>query len=46
VFKAENEEMVKFIELNSALKLVRMNYLKGYECEADTMFVAVFQLIT
>ncbi len=44
VFKAENEEMAKFIESNSALKLIRMNYLKGYECEADTMFVAVFQL--
>ena len=45
VFKAENEEMVKFIESHSALKLVRTNYLKGYACDADTMFVAVFQLI-
>ena len=45
VFKKENEEMVSFIkEKNSSLQLVQMEYFKGYENAADTMFVAVFQL--
>ena len=45
VFKKENEEMISFIkEKNSSLQLVQMEYFKGYENAADTMFVAVFQL--
>ena len=45
VFKKENEEMVSFIkEKNPLLQLVQMEYFKGYENAADTMFVAVFQL--
>ena len=43
VFKKENEEMVSFIKAkNSQLQLIQMEYLKGYENAADTMFVAVF----
>ena len=45
VFKKENEEMVSFIkEKNPLLQLMQMEYFKGYENAADTMFVAVFQL--
>ncbi len=44
VFKKENEEMVEFINKKFHLQLMQMEYLKGYENTADTMFVAVFQL--
>ncbi|MBP6431580.1 MAG: Fmu (Sun) domain-containing protein [Ferruginibacter sp.] len=43
VFKAENEEQVKFIEKKCKLKLIQMNVLKGYDKQADSMFVAVFK---
>jgi len=42
-FKKENEENVSFIEQNLPLKLVKMSYLKGYEIQADTLFVALFK---
>jgi 16S rRNA (cytosine967-C5)-methyltransferase len=51
VFKKENEDVVKYIKENLSdrqeglyLHLVHMEYLKGYESAADTMFVGVFQL--
>ncbi len=44
VFTKENEEMVKFITSNSALQLLSMQYLKGYDKKADTLFAALFQL--
>ncbi|MFT3910572.1 MAG: Fmu (Sun) domain-containing protein [Ferruginibacter sp.] len=43
VFKKENEEVVDFINEKFQLRLLQMQYLKGYEQRADTMFVAVFQ---
>jgi len=42
VFKKENEDMVAFIKEKFHLQLLQMEYLKGYETTADTMFVAVF----
>lgn len=40
VFKEENEEMVDFIVKELGFKLEIMQYIKGYEHKADTMFVA------
>ncbi len=45
VFKKENEGVVEFIQANSGLHLLKMQYLKGYEIAADTMFVAVFSKV-
>ncbi|MEP7164580.1 MAG: Fmu (Sun) domain-containing protein [Ferruginibacter sp.] len=45
VFKKENEEVTAFIQEKFHLQLVQMEYLKGYEHAADTMFVAVFRNI-
>ncbi len=42
VFKKENEEIVDFIKEKFNLRLLQIEYLKGYENRADTMFVAVF----
>jgi 16S rRNA (cytosine967-C5)-methyltransferase len=42
VFKKENEEIVEYIKANTSLQLVRMEYLKGYDKKADTMFAALF----
>jgi 16S rRNA (cytosine967-C5)-methyltransferase len=42
VFEKENEEVVNFIQSNSALQLKAMEYLKGYDKKADTLFVALF----
>ena len=42
VFKKENEENVAFIQQKFQLKLLSMEYLKGYEMQADTLFVALF----
>ena len=42
VFKKENEDVVRFIEKNSSLKLIEMRYLKGYEKKADSLFTALF----
>jgi 16S rRNA (cytosine967-C5)-methyltransferase len=43
VFKAENEDMVDFIQENFSCQLLEMKYLKGYENKADSMFVAYFK---
>lgn len=43
VFKMENEAVVGFIKEKFHLQLLQMEYLKGYEHAADTMFVAVFK---
>lgn len=44
VFKSENEDVVKFIMSKFNLNCLEQNYLKGYNDNADTMFVAVFHL--
>ena len=43
VFKKENEENVAFIQQKFQLNLLKMEYLKGYEIQADTLFVALFK---
>ncbi len=45
VFKLENEAMISFVEENSTLKLVEQKLIEGYNQKADTMFVALFQLL-
>ncbi len=42
VFKKENEEIVNFIKEKFHLQLVQMEFLKGYDKKADSMFAAVF----
>lgn len=42
VFKKENEEVVAYLQKKFHLHILQMEYLKGYEVQADTMFVAVF----
>lgn len=42
VFEKENEEIVAFIQQNFQLSLLNMEYLEGYEKNADTMFVSIF----
>ncbi|PJJ79474.1 RsmB/NOP family class I SAM-dependent RNA methyltransferase [Mucilaginibacter auburnensis] len=39
-FKAENEDVVKYLVEEKGLELEEMQVLKGYEHKADTMFVA------
>jgi 16S rRNA (cytosine967-C5)-methyltransferase len=46
VFEKENEAVVDFIENNLPLQLKSMEYLKGYDKKADTLFVALFTTIT
>ena len=41
VFKKENEAVVDALKQKFHLQLLQMEYLKGYEMQADTMFVAV-----
>ncbi len=43
VFKKENEENAAFIQQKFQLNLLKMEYLKGYEIQADTLFVALFR---
>lgn len=43
VFKQENEEVVRFIEEQYRLQLLRKELFTGYEMKADTLFGAVFQ---
>jgi 16S rRNA (cytosine967-C5)-methyltransferase len=45
VFSKENEEVVEFIQSNLSLRLSSMQYLKGYERKADTLFVALFSTL-
>jgi 16S rRNA (cytosine967-C5)-methyltransferase len=42
VFKAENEEVVDFIQQQFALQLVNQQYYIGYNKKADTLFAALF----
>lgn len=42
VFKQENEEMAEFIKENFSLRLIKMELLKGYEMQSDTMFAVLF----
>ena len=42
VFNEENEEVVEFIKEKFHLPVLEMEYLKGYDIKADSMFVAVF----
>ncbi|KAA9039268.1 Fmu (Sun) domain-containing protein [Ginsengibacter hankyongi] len=42
VFKKENEENVILFQEKYKLNLLKLEYLKGYEMQADTMFVALF----
>ena len=41
VFKKENEDVVATLKQKFHLQVLQMEYLKGYEMQADTMFVAV-----
>lgn len=43
VFKKENEENVVFFIEETGLSLIKSQYLKGYEIQADTLFVALFK---
>jgi len=43
VFKKENEENIAFIQENLQMDLLKMEYLKGYEIQADTLFAALFR---
>lgn len=43
VFKKENEDVVDFISKDLSLELIESKYLKGYEMQADTMFVTIFK---
>jgi 16S rRNA (cytosine967-C5)-methyltransferase len=45
VFKKENEEVAEYIRDNSSLVLKSMQYLKGYDKKADTLFVALFSAL-
>jgi tRNA and rRNA cytosine-C5-methylases len=40
IFKAENEDVVQYIVDNFGFEVERMDYLKGYQEKADSMFVA------
>jgi 16S rRNA (cytosine967-C5)-methyltransferase len=44
VFKQENEEAVSFLKEKFHLQVVKMEFLKGYELKADSMFAALLQL--
>ena len=41
VFKRENEDVVEALKEKFHLQVLQMEYLKGYETQADSMFVAV-----
>jgi 16S rRNA (cytosine967-C5)-methyltransferase len=41
VFKKENEEVVLYLKEKFHLQVLQMEYLKGYDVQADTMFAAV-----
>jgi 16S rRNA (cytosine967-C5)-methyltransferase len=43
VLKKENEENVDFLQKNLNLQLIKSEYLKGYEMQADTLFAALFK---
>jgi 16S rRNA (cytosine967-C5)-methyltransferase len=43
VCKKENEDNVAYLQGQGTLELLGMEYLKGYEIQADTLFVAFFR---
>lgn len=43
VFKAENEEVVNFMQQQFSLEIVKMELLKGYDRQADSMFAALIR---
>ncbi|MEO8823936.1 MAG: Fmu (Sun) domain-containing protein [Ginsengibacter sp.] len=43
VFKKENEENVSFFQKSLNLQLIKSEYLKGDEMQADTLFVALLK---
>ncbi len=43
VFAAENEEQVEWLEKVQQLQCLKQVYWKGYEQQADTLFVALFE---
>ena len=45
VFRQENEEVVAYLKQEGLLQLHSMEYLKGYEDKADTLFVALFSAL-
>jgi 16S rRNA (cytosine967-C5)-methyltransferase len=42
VFKKENEDVVSYMQENTSLSLISMNYYKGYNKKADTLFAVLF----
>jgi 16S rRNA (cytosine967-C5)-methyltransferase len=44
VFANENEDVVTYLKEKFHIQVLQMEYLKGYESQADTMFVAVLSL--
>jgi 16S rRNA (cytosine967-C5)-methyltransferase len=44
VFKKENEEVVEYLKQKTSLQLKAMQYYKGYDKKADTLFAALFTL--
>ncbi len=43
VFEKENEENVNYLLENFQLELLHKEYLKGYEMQSDTLFIAVLR---
>lgn len=43
VFKKENEEVAAYIQQKLKMELVRIEVLKGYEMQADSMFAVLFK---
>jgi 16S rRNA (cytosine967-C5)-methyltransferase len=43
VFAKENEQNVAFMQEKFSLNLLKMEYLKGYEMQADTLFAALLK---
>ena len=43
VYAKENEDNVKLLQENHNMELISMQYLKGYELKADTLFAALLQ---
>jgi 16S rRNA (cytosine967-C5)-methyltransferase len=41
VYKAENEDIVTWLQEKQQLKLLKMENIKGYQQKADTMFAAL-----
>jgi 16S rRNA (cytosine967-C5)-methyltransferase len=45
VYKAENEEVVQYLQDRTDLTLVSTQYHKGFEKKADTLFTALFTVL-